>query len=444
MGTEYMGHTNADSAFNKRTIAAALANYIDAGSIVAGSAGLSLWVSYLKLSDTQIGLLGALSANAISAAVGALLGGFLADKVGRKAVYTNSMLIYALGICFVLFSVNFPMLLSGYMIIGLSVGADITASWTIIAENAPKKNRARHCGVAQVAWAAGAVAVLLLSVLVGDLGLLGNKIVFAHLLVIALITYVLRIRLPESDAWQQKNKPADTQAAEKPAVLHKTSYFDLLKPKYLKSILFLMGVYLVWNLAAGVMGFFMPYIYQQVGGVSANMANLLQMGLFIFTGLGVALIFMPFADQYRKTVFGIAAFMAVIGWTLFLLPVEGLPVLLLFIVVMGINNGAGQQANYQLWASEIFPTQYRASAQGLMFFLVRISIGIWSLFVPMIISHFGIGTMAAILLGCVTASMMIGLLFAPNTSGKSLEQIQEELYGSPRSQVKQETESKMM
>lgn len=145
-----------------------------------------------------------MSANAISAAVGALLGGFLADKVGRKAVYTNSMLVYALGICLVLFGVNFPMLLSGYIIIGLSVGADITASWTIIAENAPKKNRARHCGVAQVAWAAGAVVVLLLSVLAGDLGLLGNKIVFAHLLVIALITYILRIRLPESDAWQTK------------------------------------------------------------------------------------------------------------------------------------------------------------------------------------------------------------------------------------------------
>ena len=53
MGNEHMGNTNGDSAFNKRTIAAALANYIDAGSIVAGSAGLSLWVSYLKLSDTQ-------------------------------------------------------------------------------------------------------------------------------------------------------------------------------------------------------------------------------------------------------------------------------------------------------------------------------------------------------------------------------------------------------
>lgn len=87
-----------------------------------------MWVSYLKLSDSQIGLLGAFSANAISAAIGALLGGYLADKVGRKAVYTNSMLVYALGICLVLFGFNFPMLLCGYMIIGISVGADITAS----------------------------------------------------------------------------------------------------------------------------------------------------------------------------------------------------------------------------------------------------------------------------------------------------------------------------
>lgn len=265
---------------------------------------------------------------------------------------------------------------------------------------------------------------------------MGNKIVFAHLLVIALITYVLRMKLPESDAWQDKSETVQ--------VIHKTSYLDLLQPKFLKSILFLMGVYLVWNLAAGVMGFFMPYIYQQVGGVSANMANILQMGLFIFTGLGVAFIFMPFADKYRKTVFGIAASMAVIGWSLFLLPAEGLPILVLFIVMIGINNGAGQQANYQLWASEIFPTEYSASAQGLMFFLVRISIGAWSLFVPMVITNMGIGFMAAILLGCVTVSMIIGLAFAPNTSGKSLEQIQEELYGTPPAQAEQGQTRKIM
>ena len=189
-----------------------------------------------------------------------------------------------------------------------------------------------------------------------------------------------------------------------------------------------MGVFLVWNLAAGVMGFFMPYIYQQVGGVSANTTFCRY--LFIFTGLGVACIFMPFADQYRKTVFGICAFIRC-RLVAVLLPFQGLPMLLLFVLAIGINNGAYQQANYQLWASELFPTEYRASAQGLMFFLVRISIGIWSLFVPVIMSQFGIGFIG-ILLICVTTSMIIGLVFAPNTSGKSLEQIQEELYGAPQ------------
>ena len=46
-----------------------------------------MWVSYLKLSDSQIGLLGAFSANAISA--GALLGGYLADKVEK--LYTQTV-----------------------------------------------------------------------------------------------------------------------------------------------------------------------------------------------------------------------------------------------------------------------------------------------------------------------------------------------------------------
>ncbi|MDU5949779.1 MAG: MFS transporter, partial [Paenibacillus macerans] len=87
--------TSREPSKQKKTIVAALANYIDAGSIVAGSAGLSLWVDYLGLNDSQIGLLGAMSANAISAAIGALIGGYLADKVGRKKIYTTSMVAYA-------------------------------------------------------------------------------------------------------------------------------------------------------------------------------------------------------------------------------------------------------------------------------------------------------------------------------------------------------------
>ena len=71
----------------KNTVLAGLANYIDAGSIVAGAAGLTLWTTMFHLSSSYVGLIGAVSSNAISAGVGALIGGRLCDKLGRKKIY---------------------------------------------------------------------------------------------------------------------------------------------------------------------------------------------------------------------------------------------------------------------------------------------------------------------------------------------------------------------
>ena len=49
----------------KNTVLAGLANYIDAGSIVAGAAGLALWTELFGLSSGFVGLIGAFSSNAI-------------------------------------------------------------------------------------------------------------------------------------------------------------------------------------------------------------------------------------------------------------------------------------------------------------------------------------------------------------------------------------------
>ncbi len=48
----------------------------------------------------------------------------------------------------------------------------------------------------------------------------------------------------------------------------------------------------------------------------------------------------------------------------------------------GIGGGFGQQQFFQLWSAEAFPTLLRATALGLMFAIVRIALGLWSLFVP--------------------------------------------------------------
>src|SRR5579864_8410515 len=179
----------------KNTILAGLANYIDAGSIVAGSAALALWVTQFHLTAAFIGLIGAFSANAISAGIGALIGGRLCDYFGRKKIYQYDMLFYAFGMLWLVFAFEPWMIVVGFVLVGLAVGADIPASWSLIAEMAPAGGRGKHSGLAQVLWYLGPVVVLILFFLLAPLGILGARIVFAHLAVIGLLLTLLRSRM---------------------------------------------------------------------------------------------------------------------------------------------------------------------------------------------------------------------------------------------------------
>jgi inositol transporter-like SP family MFS transporter len=59
--------------------------------------------------------------------------------------------------------------------------------------------------------------------------------------------------------------------------------------------------------------------------------------------------------------------------------------------------------------------------------VARLVIGVWSIFVPVLAATSGgFKGMAAILAGLLFISGAVGLLFMPNTAGKSLEEIQGE------------------
>ena len=58
------------------TATAAMASYLDAGSIVAGSAVLTLWAKSYDLSSTSISVISAFSSNAISAGIGQRTAGY--------------------------------------------------------------------------------------------------------------------------------------------------------------------------------------------------------------------------------------------------------------------------------------------------------------------------------------------------------------------------------
>jgi inositol transporter-like SP family MFS transporter len=185
-------------------------------------------------------------------------------------------------------------------------------------------------------------------------------------------------------------------------------------------------MYGLWNLWAGTNGFFFPYILRTVGAQTQAASVALQAGSFIVAMLSIGLVFMPLSDKVnQRTLFITSSVIQILGMALLaVLPLTtGVAVAYLFLTQFG--GGFGAQSFFQLWSAELFPTLLRASAQGLCFAIVRVSLGFWSLFVP-ILTATDFKTLAWILTGFLAASGLVGVLWAPRNEGKDLEQIQRE------------------
>ena len=444
----------------KSTIAVSLTNYLDAGAIVAGASGLTLWQNYLGLHEGHLGWLNALSANAFGAAIGAIFGGFLADKYGRKTIYTYNMLVYMLGISIIMFTVNFPMLLAGFLITGISVGVGVPASWTYISENSEVGNRGKNMGISQFAWGVGPMIILLLGMLLAPgnadasagvlfdyvqkiatlfigkdasveaINVFSSRIIFGSLLVVAFIAWTLQRKLNESKDWEEAKQ---SQSNEKqPGVF--ASFGTLFTNKVnIRTMLFLAGIYISWNMVASVMGFFQQHIYETAGGLSNGEANMITAVQWIVI---IAVTYFGFAMLVDKVnqrwlyVFGTS--IGIVAWCILIfIGIKNHVALWTFTMLWGIHAGISVQAFYALWASELFPAKYRAAAQGIMFFAVRSIAAVWGFGFVNIYGENGEGfsTAAYIMIGLLIFALIVGAIWTPKTQGKSLQQITKERYG---------------
>lgn len=199
-----------------------------------------------------------------------------------------------------------------------------------------------------------------------------------------------------------------------------------------------MGVYALWNLVAGQMGIFMPRVYETAGVESATQQNLLQVLLWSFTVLATWFGFMRYGDRVdRRLLYGIGALLGIAAWVLLVFAHVTMPVLILFAVLWGVSAGIGAQAFYALWAAEMFATRYRASAQGVLFFVARIVVGLLSYWFPTLLAEHGVPFVGMIMIGALLVALLVGVIGAPDTRGKSLEQIEEDRYGTPASRPAQ-------
>jgi inositol transporter-like SP family MFS transporter len=304
-------------------------------------------------------------------------------------------------------------------------------------------------GLSQVAWSLGPVVVYLLAFALTSYGVLGSRIVFAHLFVVAIVTWALRRGMVESAIWTAASGAGEAEPTTDPEEhpeeapvpadpLAASRLVGLLSGPTLAAMVFTATVYLFWNLAAGTFGVFQPYILKTLGTQSQAVSVALACAGFVLTLLASALIFMPFSDRSdrtRRTMWAIGAVLNVASVAQLLIFPFNTVTAVVLVVLFGIGAGIAGEAFYKTWSQELFPTMLRTTAQGLTFSVARLLLGIWSFFVP-VLAALSIRPVALILMIFLLISGVVGFVFMPNTAGRSLEEIEAERSGhSPREQV---------
>jgi len=151
------------------------------------------------LSKTETGWIA--SVGFIGMAIGATLGGLLADRLGRRQVFAITLLIYGVATGASALVGGLAMLLVLRFFVGLGLGAELPVASTYVSEFAPRRIRGRLIVILEAFWAVGWTAAALIGYFVIPASESGWRWAFALGAVPAVYAIIVRWGLPESPRW---------------------------------------------------------------------------------------------------------------------------------------------------------------------------------------------------------------------------------------------------
>ena len=149
-----------------------------------------------ELSPTQLSWIG--SIGFVGMALGATLGGLLADRYGRRQVFALTLLVFGVATGAAALSWSVGALLVFRFLIGLGLGAELPVASTLVSEFAPARLRGRVVVALEAFWAVGWTLAALIGFLVVPGSDDGWRWALAQGAVPALYAVVIRRGLPES------------------------------------------------------------------------------------------------------------------------------------------------------------------------------------------------------------------------------------------------------
>src|SRR5688572_26214594 len=373
--------------------------------------------AYFGFDTGTAGLLGTITL--LVSAGGGLLFGLLADRIGRARALMGTILIFSFCSLGAATSQSLLQLMVWRALLGIGMGGEWASGAVLVSETWPPEHRTKAVSIMQSGWAIGyilaaALAALILDVL--DLGPEAWRWLFVVGVAPAFFVLWIRRKVREPAVWVRRR--SETKRRNPLAVI----FGPALRTRTVLAILLTAAVqFAYWGLFFWLPGFLATPVEQ--GG--AGMSLVRSMGWIIPMQVGAYLGYLSFgflADRFgrRRTC---ALFLTTAA---VLVPLYGTmarsPGVLMAIGPLLGFVGHGYFSMFGSFLAELFPTEVRATGQGLAYNAGR---GLGAL------APFTIGALAAVprigigsALALTSAFFLLGavLLYTlPDTAGRALE-----------------------
>lgn len=336
----------------------------------------------LGLSEVSLSLL--LGASLAATALGGVVFGYLADRIGRRRVLSLTILVYSAGTFLCGVAGGFGSLLLFRIVTGLGVGGEWATGQTFVGETFPARMRGRFAAVMQT----GAPLGIALAALVGGFAApafasaygpdWGWRACFFVSALPALLVVLIRRFLPESDIWVARREAGPSRERGQFAEI-------LTVPAHRR--LFALGLVLALTDMSAywfTYSWLPKYLYDQLG------FSMARSGIWMLVtqagGLIGYLTFGVVADwggrRVAYTAYSLLWAAGLLAVTWFWNAIAAWPWLTLcFMFLVGL--GTGNFSGYGPIFTEIFPTKVRNTAMGTAFNVAR---GV-QFFTPLVITR---------------------------------------------------------
>ncbi len=365
--------------------------------------------------------------------LGGLLGGILADYIGRKRTMILAIIAYSLttGLSALSFDwVSFAVL---RFLVGIAIGSEWATGSSMMAELWPAGVRGRGAGVMQCGLGIGFFLASLVWLVMAPVGPNAWRYMFLIGILPALLTLWIRRQIPESDLWQQTSRlrQAARERLQRGIALEAQermlTRFTLVglfseaevRRRTIVALLMALGTGLAWW---GISTWIPPYIGSVAAaqGLSApRWAGLTGLS-YNLGGIAGYVAFGFLADAIgRKPVALLFYALSLLMTPVLFLWTHDLGLLLVVACINGFFT-LGQYSWMPVWLPELFPTRLRATGIAFAFNVPRFIIFLGPLVSGALIAHFGGFRQAAIIFGLIYLLGLAATPFLPETRGKPL------------------------